>query len=835
MTSSQYSDNPEKGKQNTVIFSEIAAAALRIAHSLLKSRLPDGRREGDEWSARNPTRADAQPGSFKVNLKTGAWADFATTNKGGDLISLWAYLYGLSQIEAARMLAAELGIPIEPGAPRGLTLEAYSLAKKLPIEFLAKLGLETIANPYRSNAMALAIPYYRGDGVLFRKRIRQTLHKQPDGKDKRMLWDKRDDKPGAILYGLEQLPARGLCLVLLVEGESDCHTLWHRERDAVGVPGAGNYSPARDDKELDGFEIIALIEPDGGGEALIKKLAASKLRKSIRLARLNGFKDVSELWLRAPERFDEVLDAAIADAEPLEELLRRSPELDTRKEKPAKDKPPRKSGALDDDDKKPTQADALVRLASEACTFFKSPDDTAYAAIEIDGHRETWAIRSRGFKQWLIYRYFTETGRAPNSDALNQAQATVSAMAQFGGVEAKVFIRTAERDGKLYVDLADKDWRAVEIDACGWRVVERPPVNFTRPRGMLSLPDPEGGGSIDDLRPFLNLREEGDFVMVVAWLLAALRPTGPYPLIALAGAPGAAKSTSAKILRGLVDPNASSLRSVPKDERDVFIAASNSAMLVLDNLSSIPAWLSDALCRVATGGGFSTRALHTDGDEMLFDVVRPVIITGVGDVIARADLADRALTVTLTSVTDEVRRTEGGFMPAFERARPRILGALFDAMVLGLAELPNVKLKRLPRMADFIVWTRACEGRFWTPGTIQEVFNRNLTDAAEAVIESDAVALAVLAYLKANPEPWEGPTSEAYARLAPFAPEGSIRDKRFPLAPAALTNRLRLAQPALAKRGVFLDWRRAHEGKRLTAIWQAGQPRPISEPSERPR
>ena len=458
MSDPEYSDNPEKGKRDNVVFSEIAAAALRIAQSLLKSRLPDGRREGDEWSARNPTRADAQPGSFKVNLKTGAWADFATADKGGDLISLWAYLYGLSQIEAARMLAAELGIPIEPGALRGLTLEAYALAKKLPVEFLAKLGLETIANPYRSNAMALAIPYYRGDGVLFRKRIRQALHKQPDGKDKRMLWDKRDDKPGAILYGLEQLPARG-CLVLLVEGESDCHTLWHRERDAIGVPGAGNYNPARDDKELEGFDVIALIEPDEGGEALIKKLAASKLRKSIRLARLEGFKDVSELWLRAPERFDEVLDAAILAARPLEEEL-------GGKSASAKSRSEETSATSHDG----AQADILVRLAFEAAAFFSSHDEVPYAAIQTNDHCEIWGLRSRGFKQWLVHRFYKTTGKAPNGEAMTQALLNLEAHSHIDGPRRSVHIRTASHDGKLYLDLADEPWRAIEIDAQagGW-------------------------------------------------------------------------------------------------------------------------------------------------------------------------------------------------------------------------------------------------------------------------------------------------------------------------------------------------------------------------------
>lgn len=86
-------------------FHAISAAALPLLPTLAKRWLPDGRRWGFEWVARNPTRADRRPGSFKVNLRSGRWADFATDAKGGDVISLAAYLFDLTQVEAARRVA----------------------------------------------------------------------------------------------------------------------------------------------------------------------------------------------------------------------------------------------------------------------------------------------------------------------------------------------------------------------------------------------------------------------------------------------------------------------------------------------------------------------------------------------------------------------------------------------------------------------------------------------------------------------------------------------------------------------------------------------------------
>ncbi|MEJ2229006.1 MAG: virulence-associated E family protein, partial [Alphaproteobacteria bacterium] len=117
-------------------------------------------------------------------------------------------------------------------------------------------------------------------------------------------------------YGLDTLPAKG-CPVLLVEGESDAQTLWHHGFDAVAVPGAGSYAPGRDDSELDGLDIIAFIEPDQGGEALIKQLNKSRHTSRIKLAKLDGFKDVSELHCKTPDRFDDIVKAAIAAAQPL--------------------------------------------------------------------------------------------------------------------------------------------------------------------------------------------------------------------------------------------------------------------------------------------------------------------------------------------------------------------------------------------------------------------------------------------------------------------------------------------------------------------------------------
>lgn len=231
--------------------------------------------------------------------------------------------------------------------------------------------------------------------------------------------------------------------------------------------------------------------------------------------------------------------------------------------------------------------------------LFHAADGTSYADLEINGHRETWPIRSKGFKRWLARRFYEATDGAPSSEALQSALNVIEARAHFDAPQMDVHIRVAGHDGRLYLDLSDDAWRAVEIDESGWRVIESPPVRFRRAAGMQPLTVPAVDGSVESLRSFLNVSGDADFVLVVAWALAVLRNRGPYPVIVLSGEQGSAKSTFSAILRALLDPNSAPLRALPREDRDLFIAACNGHVLTFDNVSGLPGWISDTLCRQA--------------------------------------------------------------------------------------------------------------------------------------------------------------------------------------------------------------------------------------------
>lgn len=462
----------------------------------------------------------------------------------------------------------------------------------------------------------------------------------------------------------------------------------------------------------------------------------------------------------------------------------------------------------------PSQADILTDLADDA-ELFHSADSTAFADIRIDGHRETWPVRAKGFRRWLTQQFFDATGGAPTSEALSSALNVIEAKAHFEGPELPVFIRVGGVEDNLYLDLCDDTWNAVEVTSTGWRVVEEPPVRFRRTAGMLPLPEPKSGGSVDALRSFLNVKSDNDFVLVVAWALAVLRNRGPYPLIVLSGEQGAAKSSFCGILRALLDPNTAPLRALPREDRDLFIAANNGHVLAFDNVSGLPSWISDTLCRLATGGGFAVRQLYTDQDEVLFDAARPVILNGIEHIVTRSDLADRAVFLNLEAIPEGCRRLEAELWAAFEAERPKILGTLLDAVVTGLKLLPETQLERLPRMADFALWASACETAIWPSGTFWSAYCGNRDEAVENVIEVDPVATAVRALMLERIE-WTGTASDLLAALSEEAGETVAKSKTWPASPRALSGHLRRMATFLRKVGIEIDYIR--EGRARTRI-----------------
>jgi hypothetical protein len=469
----------------------------------------------------------------------------------------------------------------------------------------------------------------------------------------------------------------------------------------------------------------------------------------------------------------------------------------------------------------PDDADILTLLA-DAAELFQDINETAYADIDVKGHRETWAVRSHGFRRWLRRRFYEETRSAPASEALNAALNVIEAKAQHDTPVREVYVRVAGLDDRIYLDLCDSAWRAIEADRAGWRIVERPPVRFRRSPEMRALPVPEEGGSVDSLRRLLNIRdgEEGDndLVLAITWALGGLRGRGPYSMMVITGEQGTAKSTRAAMLRNLIDPGKPTLRALPRDERDLVIAARTRHVLAFDNVSGLPFWLSDALCRIASGAGFGTRQLYTDADEVVFEGARPLISNGIEDVVERPDLAERSIFSVCELIDPENRLSEDEVWASFRAAHASVLGALLDAVAEGFRNFSEIRPLNLPRMADFAHWATACEPALWEIGAFMRAYNANIQGAVESVLEAIPVAVAVrklmedLAAVKQTQ--WKGTSSELLAKLTPLVDERTAKSDAWPRNGRALSGRLRRAASFLRRIGILVLFTR--EGRAMT-------------------
>lgn len=464
------------------------------------------------------------------------------------------------------------------------------------------------------------------------------------------------------------------------------------------------------------------------------------------------------------------------------------------------------SNTQESSSRKLTQATILVGLA-ETGDYWHSIDGESFATVRVDDHDEHWPLRAKKFTQWLSRRFYLETGSVPNSQALSDALGVLGGKAQYEGAEHPVYVRIGHLDDKTYIDLCNGDWEALELTRSGWRIVSEPPIKFRRAKGMRPLPRPVAGGNINKLRSFINIANNADWILIVTALAQMLRPNGPYIVLVLNGEQGSAKSTAVKVSRSLIDPNTAELRSQPRDERDLMIAARNGWVVAFDNLSSIPDWLSDAICRLATGGAFGTRELYSDVDEILFDAQRPMILNGITEFATRGDLMDRAIVLILPQIRDEDRKPEAEFWKEFEAARPYILGGLLDAVCSAMAQVDDVHLEKLTRMADFAIFATALERALgWQKGAFMTAYTSNRAGANQSALEASPVAAAVLA-MDLSKE-WQGKATELLAKLNSQVGEQTTKLRVWPKDAARLSGTLQRLAPNLRAVGIDIQFER---------------------------
>lgn len=464
---------------------------------------------------------------------------------------------------------------------------------------------------------------------------------------------------------------------------------------------------------------------------------------------------------------------------------------------------------------KPNQNKNVIELLQQNDLFCSIDDGCAYIEFKNNNHDEIWSLDSAQAGRIIKEFYYEKTDSVPDDAYVKKIVAVLKIKANKNHKQ-KVFYRVGKLGDKIYIDIADQNHSYVEIDSGGWQVVQKVPVKFSKSTAMQPLALPEKCGSISELKKFLNLEAESDFILILTYLIGCLFPSKEYPILILQGSQGSAKSTTSEVVKHLIDLAHPKLRSLPKNEKDIYIAAKNSHLLCFDNLSGINSYMSDTLCRIATGCANTSRELYTNSDEITIDLSRPILINGIDDLTTRPDLADRAVVLNLPKISDERRKMSSNFWNDFEEYKPKFMGLLFDAVSRALADRPNLKLTSLSRMADFCL--TACAGLqafgYSAEETNAAILN-NRREVALETVELNCVARAVKYFIQ-DKIYWSGSASELHQVLNSSS-EAITSGYLWPKAPHALSKELHRVATSLRAEGIDVDFERKSH-KRLIVI-----------------
>lgn len=428
-------------------------------------------------------------------------------------------------------------------------------------------------------------------------------------------------------------------------------------------------------------------------------------------------------------------------------------------------------------------------------------DNSTYLDLRQGESSRTLPVRSAEVLK-LIREVFELTGNpTPSATSVDSIVGALESKA-IGGPCRDIVIRKGQQGGTVYYDLAGPGDRVVAFNSEGWQLSHKPPVRFFRPSGLLPQVEPKRGGSLALLQKYVRLSEK-EWHLFLGWLIGCFNPVESYPVLLLNGEQGSSKSTVTQIARRLIDPHATGAFQPPKEDRDLKAYVKNTFLLAFDNVSTIPHWLSDDLCRIATGSSALTgRTLYTTAELTSVKAVRPIILNGIPDFIERGDLMDRCVQLTLLPIPEDERKTEKELWDEFEKDRPLILGALFDAVVEGL-KAKNTTPIRLPRMADWAKWVcQTCHSWGQTPDEFCADYWNSKGKAEIVLIGNDPFADAVVKFIEAKKQ-WTGRISELRQGLmgmglTPIDPAAV----GWPQKDVVMTNALKRIAPVLKRMGI---------------------------------
>ena len=726
-------------------------------------------------------------GSFSINLDTGLWHDFASGDQG-DIINLYQTVNNVTYQEACE---------------RYRTVPTERKHKRTPQPKLNKNSPPDHTYTYRTLTGEYAFDILRWDTATG-KDIRPSYQNSEGRTEWKLPPEYKDNRP---LYRGERLALDTGKKVLVVEGEKACEAaeLLFPEYIAVTWPGGAQAVEKSDWSILADRRVLLWPDNDEPGIQAMATIESLISGHATRVFTLDVF-DKPEKW-DAADLFEELSHSKEDPSQVLKEMVRET----------------HTTYISEDLGKKSKSQRLLYLLDSELdMELWNDPYGEGYITLYNEGKKGSYKIESREGKlylDWLFHQYFHREV-LKDTDKSDVIQ-SLKSQALYDGHTYTTSMRLEGDLEKLYIDIGDDTWQAIEVSELGWELVDglSLPFKFIRPAGMAPHPTPQKGGTISLLRSSVNIKDDETWSLLAAWILGAFHPHGPYPGLVVHGPQGSAKSTLSGYVREIVDPNTAGLRRIPNKEENIALAARNSRVLAFDNLSGISNSISDILCTISTGGSFSTRKLYADTEEVLFHVCRPWILNGIDSVTSRTDLLDRMIVITLDRILPHERKTTAELQSMFDSNKPLIFGAILDMISTAMKNYPMIELESTARMADFNKWVLAAEEHLGVPlGTFTRAYNNLREDIDEDLIGENNF-IQFLESLLETESTWEGCATQLFEQMEHFRKSKGLLSREWPKSNAEVSKGLNRLTSLLERRGIFFE--RAKENrKRVLRLWK---------------
>jgi hypothetical protein len=488
--------------------------------------------------------------------------------------------------------------------------------------------------------------------------------------------------------------------------------------------------------------------------------------------------------------------------------------------------------------KSPSQAQLLMAMAEDTYRLIRSTDGRAYAVPKL-GPQIAVPLASRSgnsVRARLAASLHRQTGKVASASALADCITVLDGEASELDPRP-VWLRVGQHHDTVIVDMGAETGQCITITPHGWAICTDSPVIFRRSELTHPLVTPARGGTLDPLRALVNLSEE-DYRLAIAWVVAAYLTGIPHPILLIQGEQGTAKSSLIRTLLALVDPQPAADRTPPRDSREWAIFARASWAFSFDNITDIPPWLSNALCKGVTGDAVLQRVLHSDEDIGVYSFQRVIALTTIAirhDLAG--DLADRILLVEPEVI--DTRRTETDITAARAAALPAALGAVLDLVAGVLRELPGTTVANAPRMADFARVLAALDAV--TGWDTLACYRVKVAGLALSLIEGNTFAYAIYRLAACpspdglDPAPWEGTAAELLDTLRRICADARMPVGDLPEDVRAAGRQVREIAPALRKAGIDVRPRKSGPRRllRITKIDdESGPEDPTTSPSQ---